>query len=64
MLDAWLWDMGPGQGSVRMAVHHRRRGRCPPLDPSPQDQSEVGKKRIYHLENLVGPFLIHKLLRT
>ena len=39
--------LGQDQGSVRMAVHHRRRG-----TPPPQTNSD----------NLVGPLLVHKLL--
>ena len=34
----------------------------PPLDPLPQTKvTTAGKGEIYHWENLVGPFLVHKI---
>ena len=54
---AWvgvLWGSPPlPQGRIRMAVCHRRRGGSPL-------QTIVGKKTKW--ENLVGPFLAHKIL--
>ena len=49
------------QGSIGMAVHHRRSGGTPhpPLDPPPLTPAQSdfrGKNEIYHRENLVGPF--------
>ena len=47
------------QGRVRMAVHRRRSPPCPP----PQTKvTVVGKGEIHRCKNLVGPFLVHKLL--
>ena len=49
------------QGSIRMAVHRRRRGGIPP-GPLPQTKvTTAGKNEIYERENLVGPFLVHTL---
>ena len=55
--------MGGRQGRIRLAVHHRRRGGGPP-DPLPTRPKGPSweKAKIYHRENVVGPFLVHKLL--
>ena len=47
-----------------MAVHHRRRGVNPSLDPPPPQTKAtiVGKNEIYNRENLIGPFLVQQLL--
>ena len=46
----WLYTVGGGGGT-------------PPNGPPPPDQSDhSGKNEISHWENLVGPFLAHKLL--
>ena len=50
---------GRPQGGIRIAVHHRRRGTPLPLQTK---VSIVGKNEIYKRENLVGPFLVHKIL--
>ena len=54
---------GYRQEGIRMAVHHRRRGGAP-LNPLPPQTKVtiVGKNEIYNWENLVGPFLVRKLL--
>ena len=46
-------------GSSRMAVHRRRRGGGVP-PPFPPDQSDHRKKN--EIYNIIGPFLVHKLL--
>ena len=47
---------GHRQGSIRMAIHRRRRG-------PPQTQvAIVGKSEIYNRENCVVPFLVHNFL--
>ena len=54
-----------GQGGIRVVVHRRRRAGPPPppLPPPPPDHSDHrGKKRNYNGGNLVGPFLLHKVL--
>ena len=54
---------GGGQGSVRMAVHHRTRGRGipppPKAPPPPTKVTIVGKNEDSHRGNLVGPFVVH-----
>ena len=56
------------QGSIRMAVHHKRREGYPPpppWTPAPPPKIKVtvaGKTEIYKRENLVRPFLVHNLL--
>ena len=50
-------------GSVRMAIHRGTRG-YPPLDPPPPPRPKGPsweKNEIDERENLVGPFLVHKL---
>ena len=55
-----------GQGGSGRALGHRRRRGVPPFGPpSPPLQTKVtvvGNHKIYTRENLVGPFLVHKLL--
>ena len=43
-----------------MAVHRRRRGGCGP--PPPDPKIYFGEDEICHWENLVEPFLVHKIL--
>ena len=47
-----------------MAVHHRRSPPPPPPRRTlpPPLQAKVGKSEIHNGENLIGPFLLHKLL--
>ena len=48
---------GGCQGSIRMALHHRRRG-CTPLDPHPPDKSDhSGEKKKFAVgQMLLGHF--------
>ena len=47
-----------------MPVPQRRRGGTPPGPPLPQTKvTIVGRNEIYSWDNLIGSFLVHKLLR-
>ena len=60
---AWEGRQGAGQGSIRMAVHRRRKGVYPP-PPIQTKVTIVGKNEIYDRENLIGPSFVHKLFGT
>ena len=45
----WPYTVGGGGGT-------------PPPPDAPPHQSDRGKNEIYNRENLIGPFLVHKIL--
>ena len=47
-----------GQPYIRTPNNHRR---SPPPPPHKTKVTPVGKNEIYNAENLIGPFLVHKL---
>ena len=60
-------QIGATRANIRMADNHWRSPPPPPLDPPPPPTPKtkvtiVGKNQIYDWENLIGPFLVCKLL--